>query len=287
MDPHAGLADATSLYAELVVGLGEFLDGASLVLPDGEHFPDRVEPTPAGIQVLFERVLTYTPVRADTKLALSFWAPDDEEAGGSCSSGACGGGSKASSAPPWRLPSSPLEPDADEVWPIVVAVRETGNPIRLMSQLSRLAGDLLLAQADLAEAESPFQRAVRAEVAAVACGLGPLLLAASHHTTKGCGGLHTAEATALPMHVLAGLVVVFAEHREEMAALRRAASSLQPTPRETLDQARAFFARRPSFIAHLRATPEAVAFHCDFGAEEGFFSRVFGKKPLAPPAFGT
>ena len=75
-----GLADATTVYAELVVALGDYLDGASLVLPDNERFPDTVTATPAGVRTLFERVLTYTPVRSDTDFALQLRSPDDDEA---------------------------------------------------------------------------------------------------------------------------------------------------------------------------------------------------------------
>lgn len=273
-----GLADATSVYAELVAGLGEYLDGASLVLPDNEHFPDTVDASPDGIRVLFERVLGYTPVRSDTQFELHFVDDDDEapKAGG-CSSGACG--PSQGGASPWLLPKRPLEADAHDVWHLVVPLRDVGTPIRLMSQLSRLAGDLLLAQAGLEAEGGAFERAIRAEVAALACGLGPLLLAASHMTVKGCGGLRTFEGTALPTHVLAGLVALFAAQHEQDAALRRAAALSQPTPREALDLARSFFARRPRFVQQLRETPEAVAFHCDFGAEEGLLARWFGARP--------
>jgi hypothetical protein len=155
-----------------------------------------------------------------------------------------------------------------------------------MGQLSRLAGDLLLAQADLAAGArvAPFERAVRAEVAAVACGLGPLLLAASHMTVKGCGGVRVYEGTALPTHALAGLTVLFAERHDEAATLRRAASLMQVTAREALGDARAFFAKRPAFVQQLQDTPESVAFHCDFGPEEGLLSRMFGAKLRAPVA---
>ena len=281
----SGMADATSVYAELVAGLGDYLQGASLVLPDNEHFPDAVDASPEGVRILFERVLTYTPVPTDTAFELHFYAPDDEEAqaGGGCSSGACApkGGTS-----PWLLSSHALEADANDVWHLTVPVQDVRNPVRLMSQLSRLAGDLLLARAELAASPraTPFERAVRAEVAAIACGLGPLLLAASHMTVKGCGGLRVYEGTALPTHSIAALTVLFAELHEARPALRRLASGLQPTAAEALGDARAFFAKRSAFVQQLREMPEAISFHCDFGPEEGFFNRVFGKS-RAPLAF--
>lgn len=278
-----GLADATSVYAELTIGLGEYLAGATLVLPDNEHFPDAVDASPEGVHTLFERVLTYTPVPSATRFVLQFLAPDDDDAGGaSCSSGACG--PKAGASSPWLLSREPLVADADDTWHLTVHVQDVRNPIRLMSQLSRLAGDLLLAQADLAADGAPFERAVRAEVAAVACGLGPLLLAASHMAVKGCGGVRIYEGTALPTHALAALTVLFAERHGEQAGLRRAAGLMQVTAREALHDARAFFAKRPAFVEQLRSTPEAVAFHCDFGAEEGLLQRLFGGKTRAPDA---
>ena len=285
MDPShlQGVADATSLYAELVLELGEYLQGATLVLPDNEHFPDDVDASPTGVRILLERVLTYTPVPGDAAFELHFHTPDDDgDASGGCGSGACA--PKAGAASPWMLSSAPLEADDSGTWHLTVGVQDVRNPIRLMSQLSRLAGDWLLAHALDADARlAPFERAVRAEVAAVACGLGPLLLAASHMESKGCGGVRVYEGTALPPPVLAALTVLFAEQHDETAALRRAASLLSPTPREALEEARAFFTKRPGFVQQLKTTPESVAFHCDFGPEEGLLRRLFGAKSSPEP----
>ncbi len=277
-----GLADAVGVYAEITVGLGEYLAGAALVLPDDEHFPDAVDASPEGVRTLFERVLTYTPVSGSTRFALQFLAPDDEDAGGGCSTGACA--PKAGSGAPWLLAREPLAADASDTWHLTVHAQDVRNPVRLMSQLSRLAGDLLLAQAGLAADSDPFERAVRAEVAAVACGLGSLLLAASHMAVKGCGGGRIYEGTALPTHALAGLTVLFAERHGEQASLRRAMGLLQVTAREALHEARAFFGKRPAFVEQLRITPEAVAFHCDFGAEAGLLQRLFGGASRSPTA---
>lgn len=271
----AGVAEATRLYAELLTELGEYLDGASLVLSDNEHFPDVVDASPDGIRTLFERVLSYTPVPADTPFSLRFLAADEE--GGGCSSGACGpkGGGAV-------LPL--VERGADGVWLVTVPVQDAGSPVRLMSHLARAAGDLLTLQAELDECASSRERLVRAEIAATACGLGPQLLAASHVVAKGCGGLRVHEGTALPSGVLAALVVLFAECNDEGDKLGRLRRQLQPTPAEALDDARAFFGKRAGFVAQLRDTPELVAFHCDFGPEEGLLQRWFGpKRPQLVP----
>ncbi len=284
-----GVADATSLYAEIVVELGEYLQGATLVLPDNEHFPDDVDASPTGVRILFERVLTYTPIPADLAFELHFHTPDDDEGGGGGSCGTGGCGPKAGAASPWMLTQGPLTADESDTWHLTVGVQDVRNPTRLMSQLARLAGDWLLAQAlETKRSLAPFERAVRAETAAIACGLGPLLLAASHMESKGCGGVRVYEGTALPPPVLAALTVLFAEQHDEQHALRRAASLLSPTPREALEQFRAFFTKRPDFVQQLKNMPESVAFHCDFGPEQGLLKRLFGSKSSeAAPQLGV
>lgn len=264
------LANVTTLYAELVSELEEVLEGASLVLPDNEHFPDTVNASPEGVEILFERVLSYTPVPADTAFVLQFLAPDEEAGGGGCSSGACGGKG--------ATPAALAELGADDTWRVTIPVQDTGNPVRLMSQLARAAGDMLTQIAERTPPATERQRLVQAEVAAIACGLGPLLLGASHLVQKGCGGLNVYEGTTLPTATLAGLTALFAEQHDETAKLGRLQRLLQPTPAEALELARTFFRQRPAFVQELRDTPERVAFHCDFGAEQGLLDRWFGKR---------
>jgi hypothetical protein len=279
-----GLAEAGTVYGELALTLGEYLEGATFVLPNNEHFPDAIELSPEGLETLLRRVISYTPLSEDDPLSLQFIRPEEQEDGKSCSSGACG-----PAATPGNVRGL-LGRDGNGDWIVPVHVQDAANPVRITAHFAWMAGAMLLATADANPPRMSAQEyEVRAEIAAVACGFAPLLMAASHVGLKGCSGVRVHHGTALPTDVLAGLAVLFAAHHNDARGLRQMKGLLEATQQEALDRAVAFFAKRPSFSARFRADPSSIALHCDFGPEEGLFSRLFGSSAssevAAPVAF--
>jgi len=254
-----------SEYARARRLLLPYLDGAALVLPTGDFFPDDFDATPESITHLLDRIRAYTPLAEDVGLHLAFVTPDDVAgSGGSCSSGGCGTGGGGGGAMSTRV-----VPHANG-YGFALDVRWGSSPIGLVAELTRATlGAVAL------ELDEKAPRDDDREMLAAACGFGVLLLEASCVYKKGCHGVSASRATHFQT---ADLALVTAAHlRVIEASPSDARRHLSATQREAFAEALAWVDSRPSLIEKLREAPELV----EMGIPEaeptrGFLSRLFG-----------
>ena len=168
--------------AHLRAEYGEVLENPDLVEPNGDYFPDEFALEPAAVDRLMRRMMTYAPLAADLDVQLAFVEPDAEgKAGGGCGSGACGPGDKSQTA----ITSGAVE--TEDGYAVVLATGDVGEPKLLTASLARSMGRLVLFEAD--EEVDPRVEGALAELTAVACGLGVILLNGASVYKKGCGGV--------------------------------------------------------------------------------------------------
>ncbi len=236
------------------------LGTAELVLPNSDYFPDAFTNDQASVERLFQRMCSYVPIASDLPIALV--AIDDEDEANHCGSGACGTGAKL-------LPTSCLTEESGRY--IVPLTRGSlSSSIALTTAFARSAGALVLA-----EAGEHYDAPGDAELAAVACGLGPLLLNGSAVFAKGCGGLKFHQATELDASELGFATAVFVNRFDHKSGPLR--SLLAATQKEAFDGALAWLDAQADLNEHLRQRPALLATGLfEFRAKTGLLSRLFG-----------
>jgi hypothetical protein len=266
--------------ARMREGWSAVLDEAELVEPTGTYFPDAFALEPEAVERLMRRMMTYAPLAADLEVALAFVEPDTSneaggasgtKSGGGCSSGGCGTGGGGGAAP---IPGGGAV-ETDEGYAVALATTDVGDPTLLTTSLGRSMGRLVLHECG--EAVEPRDEAAMAELTAVACGFGVLLLNGACLYKKGCGGMRMHQGTVLDVHEIALATALFVRvHDKKAGAVRR---HLEVTQREAFDEALAWVDTQPKLVTNLRAHPERLRDGI-FVAEEkkGLFAKLFDRK---------
>ncbi len=236
------------------------LGTAALVLPNGDYFPDPFTNDRASVERLFQRMCSYLPIASD--LPIELVAIEDDDESGHCGSGACDSGAKL-------LPTSCLAEDNGRYFVPLTSGACTSS-IALTTAFARSAGALVLA-----EASEPYNVPGGAELAAVACGLGPLLLNGAAVYAKGCGGLKFHQATELDAGELGFATAVFVNRFDHKAGPLR--GLLAATQKEAFDGALSWLDAQADLNDHLRQRPALLATGLfEFRAKAGLLSRLFG-----------
>lgn len=265
----SALKYVVSRYARLLADHGEAFEGVELVTPDGEHFPDAFERDADSVLVLLHRMASYAPLDEEMELEIGFFEPEDVGGGGkSCSSGACGTGGSA------RVRIDGVEP-TKRGYRVPLAVPDTGHATTLTTALARAVGAIVLAEA---EQEVPKDElGAMSEIAAAACGLGPLLCAGAHLYRKGCSGVNVQVGTELSVAeqcVLLALTCAVNGWKP-----RKARAHLEPTQAELLDEAVAWVESNDHLVDALKTHPESLADgFFEIKPVRGFLGRLFKKK---------
>lgn len=262
-----------SRYAGLLARHGEAFEGVELVTPTAEHFPDELERDADGVLVLLHRMASYAPLDDEMDLEIGFFEPEDLQGSGkSCSSGAC-------ATPSAKVRVDGVEP-TKRGYRVPVNVADTGHPTSLTTALARSVGAMVLA-----EAEEEFPRAdlgAMSEIAAAACGLGPLLLAGSHLYRKGCSGANVQTYTALDVAETAVLVALACAVNGWKP--KKVTAHLAPTQAELFEEAVAWVDSNHHLVDALKTAPESLEDGVmEIRPTRSFFGRLFGKKKSAVP----
>lgn len=260
--------------ARLREGWGDVLADADLVEPTGEYFPDAFALEPESVDRLMRRMMTYAPLAADLEVALAFVEPDtsgEAKGGGGCSSGACGPGGEKGATPIHGGGAV----ETEDGYAVPLATTDVGDPTVLTTSLARSMGRLVLHECD--EQVDPRDEAALAELTAIACGFGVLLLAGACVYKKGCGGMKMHQATVLSLEEVALATALFVRMNEEKPS--RVRRHLEVTQREAFDAVLAWVDTQPKLVAQLRDRPESLTDGV-FVLEEkkGLFSRLFDRK---------
>lgn len=235
-------------YAE-VVGSLELLSGErSLVLPNGEFFPDVFSADEPSVQRMLDRLLEHAGI-SDMALVVRFWGEPEA----SCGTGACGSCGPTQAAP--ESESVKRLVDAGEHWQVNVLPAEVGSPVALGSALCHAIALAVLREADAPPRHLELDLAV--DLTAIALGYGVLLLEGSHIYKKSCGGPSIARTTTLgPTEVALVLALSAAVNGQ---ALGKVAKHLSATQREAFAEASAWADSNRTLVQALRADPQRVA----------------------------
>ncbi len=234
-------------YARLRSAVGEETGKRPLVLPTEEFFPDKFSADAPSAARLVARMQRHAGLE-DVPLDVQVEADDSEPAvGSSCSSGAC-------AVPTTPQGSGGLSEHGDG-WRLTLPVALLRSPVALTTHVARALGVVFLLEtaeddALLAEAD------VEGELASVALGFGPLLLAGSYVYSKSCGGPSVAKLTTLSTPELAVACALFAH--TEGHKLRPAIAELEATQQALLTDADAWAASNASVVQKLREAPERL-----------------------------
>ena len=281
LPPEETLRALVSRYARLLAEHGEAFEGAELITPTGEHFPDRFERDGESLVRLLERVASYSPLGEDVPLEIALVEDGGGDDDGHCSSGCSRPGARVDgvqrSGRGYRVP---------------LPVTELANPTRMVCALARGVGAAVLAEAEVPV--DPEDVGAMSEVAAALSGFGVVLLEGSHVYAKSCGGPSIHQGTALSPGELGVLLALFCEiagHDASAASSSEARARtrtlttvarkyLGATQLEAFDEAREWVETNAALMRKLRDAPELL---CG-GAFEiatkkpGLFSRLFGGK---------
>jgi hypothetical protein len=250
------MRDLVARYAGLLAACGEAFEGAELVTPTAEHFPDHWARDAKSVGRLLERVVSYTPLPEGVPLEVQFVEDGGDD--GHCTSGCSKPGARldgvARVGNGYRMP---------------ISVTETGHPTRLVCALSRAVSAAVLAEAEVEVDEIGLM----SDVMATACGLGVLLLEGSHVYTKSCGGPSIHQGTFLDPGELSLLVALFCRLHDLPA--RAARKHLGATQAEAFDEAWAFVSANDGVVEKLREAPELLeAGAFVFEGKKGILSRL-------------
>jgi len=267
-----GLRSIVAHLAHMRASYGDVLEDADLVLPNGEFFPDDFSLDPAGIGQLMRRMLTYAPLSGDLEIDLAFVEAEGEAGGGGCGSGACGPGGGGAGGKAAMRANAVETPNG---YGVVLDVTDVGEPKLLTTALARAAGRLVLFEAG--EDVDARDEAALAELTAVACGLGPILLGGACVYKKGCGGMRRHQGTVLGVEELALAVALFVRvHDRSAGAVKK---HLDVTQREAFDEALAWVDSQPKLVRALEKEPETIEDGI-FQLEEkkGVFARLLARR---------
>jgi len=257
------LRNLVARYARLLAAHGDAFEGAELVTPTGEHFPDHFARDARSVSKLLERVASYTPLGED--VPLEFVLVEDESDDGHCNSGC--------SKPAARIDG--VQRDGDG-YRVALPVTELGHPTRLVCALARGVCCAVLAEAE--EKVDAREVGITSEIVGVASGFGVVLLEGSHVYTKSCGGPAIHQGTALATNELAALLAFFCAVND--ISPRTAQKYLGATQGEAFDEAWAFVQINEGLVRKLREAPElleggAFSFETKRG---GLLSRLFSSR---------
>lgn len=258
-----------SHLAHMRAAYGEVLGEAELVLPNGDFFPDEFRLDPDSVHALMRRMMTYAPLSADLEVKLGFLEPGDEGKAGGCGTGGCSTPGDKMTA----MNAGAIE--TEEGYAVLVAVADTGEPKLLTASLARSMGRLVLFCAD--EEVDPRDEGAAAELTAVACGLGPILLGGACVYKKGCGGMRRHQGTFLGVEELALATALFVRAWDGKAGAVK--KYLEPTQREAFDAALAWVDSQPKLVRTLTEEPDTLedgVFELETG--RGLLSRLFARK---------
>ncbi|HEY8073365.1 MAG TPA: hypothetical protein VIF62_04635 [Labilithrix sp.] len=257
-----------SHLAHLRAAYGEVLGDAELVLPNGEFFPDEFKLDPESVDRLLRRMMTYAPLSADLEVKLGF--VEAEDAGG----GGCGGGA-CSTKGDVQLARSAGAIETSDGYAVLVHVGDTGDTKLLTASLARAIGRLVLFCAE--EDVDPRDEGAAAELTAVACGLGPILLGGASVYKKGCGGVRRHQATFLGPEELALATALFVRVRDAKAGAVK--KYLEPTQAEAWEEALAWVDSQPKLVRTLAEEPSTLEDGVfSFEEKKGVLARLFTRK---------
>ncbi len=254
--------------AHLRAEYGDVLGDPDLVEPNGDYFPDEFSLDPAGVDRVLRRMLTYAPLSDDLHVELGFVEPEGEAGGGGCGSGACGTGGTKEIARGNAV-------ETRDGYGVIVNVVDAGEPTLLTTSLARSVGRLVLFEAD--EEIDARDEGALAELTAVACGFGVLLLEGACVYKKGCGGMRRHQGTFLSVEELAFALALFVRATEKKAGVAK--RHLSVTQREAFDAALDWVDGQPKLVRTLREAPESLADGVfELEARKGLLSRWLTRK---------
>ena len=230
-------------YARLHAAHGVAIGRPGLVQPTGAFFPDEFRGDAASVACLLHRLTTYAPIADDLSLELAFIAPGETQPG-QCGTVACCSPGEV------ELQGHGVEETASG-YRVCISTSEVGHPNLLTASLARSLGAIVLYEAgDEVVDESAAEAA---ELAAVACGFGVLLLNGAEVWGKSCGGLRVAHATAFSVEELAVTLAMFLSLHEVKPSEARA--NLDASPRDAFDLAVSWMESNPRLVHELRERP--------------------------------
>jgi len=150
-----------------------------------------------------------------------------------------------------------------------------GHPVALTTALSRAAGAIVLAEAD--EDVSPVEVGGMSELAAIASGLGVLIVSGAHVYGKSCGGARISRHTHLTVEEASVALALFVALHGKKPSVARA--HLETTQREAFAEALDWVESNPLLLAQLRTRPEVLEAGL-FRIEEpkGFLAKLFARR---------
>lgn len=257
-------------YAAIRAIVATELDRPRLVLPTSEFFPDRFEPSEAGIARILKRMQSHAgildvPVRPQ----IAVDADASAESGKSCGTGGCAPQTQSAL-------SRPRVEDAGDTWLINLSPAETTHPVGLTTLLARSLSAIFFEEVRGTQA-TPAPAEVSYDLTGVALGYGVLLMEGAHVYSKSCGGPSIARLTALGVGDFALLTAFFAaQYDADTSAAKRCLSATQKAIfSDAVDLAKS----NSSLVRKLGSAPASLA-SGDFVLEEArapWFGR-FNKK---------
>jgi hypothetical protein len=265
------LREIVSRYARVLAAHGEAFEGAELVTPTGEHFPDHFARDGKSLGRLLARVVSYTPLGEDVPLELVLVEDGGDD--GHCTSGCARPGARIDGVE-----------RAGDGYRVPLPVTELANPTRLVCALARGVSAAVLAETG--EDVEPADVGAWSEVVAVAAGFGVVMLEGSYVYAKSCGGPSIHQGTALSTGELAVLLALFGEVSGTPARVAR--KHLGATQATAFDEACAFVRRNEELVRKLREAPElleggAFSFETKRGLLARLFSREEAEEAAKPP----
>ncbi len=263
-----------SRYAAVLAAAGDAFDGAELVTPTGEHFPDEFKRDADSVVRLVRRMTSYTPLAEDLALQVAFFEVEEAEAEGGGGCGSCGPTSCSGGGAP-KKKAAPATSRVEAIrggYRLSINVADTANPVALTSTVARCLGAMVLAEAEIDDVE---EIAAESEIVAAACGFGVLTSAASHVYAKSCGGVSIRRSTALALEESTLMLALFCAVTENKPSKARA--HMEPSQREAFADALDFVSCNPKLVRALKQAPETLADgHFAIAHEKSLFGRLFG-----------
>jgi hypothetical protein len=263
-----GLAER---YARLLTRLGDEIGERPLVLPTGEHFPDKFTGDEKSVRRLVKRMQAHAGID-DIPMSAHLVGEEGRTGGGGCGTGACSTPSHGATDE-----ETPRIVEEEDGWRLNVPWGEIAHPVVLTTGLARSLAMIFLLETRGEEERLAEPIDVTIEIAATALGFGVLLLDGSYIYAKSCGGPRVARATRLGPSELGVLTALFAARGKH--ATRPALKHLEATQKDALAQAIEWFDSNPELVELLRKAPARVAAgEFELRDRTPWLLRVFGKK---------
>jgi hypothetical protein len=265
-------------YARLLSDVESELGPRGLVLPNGQSFPDRFTPDAEGARTLVARMLAHAgleDVPLTTRVVDEFGAEAESHG---CSSGC--------QVPAEADGSVPRLVDDGEGWTLNVPAYELMHPVVLTSTIARALGHVFLVESLPPGRPIEAPADLTADYAAVALGLGPLLLEGAYVYSKGCGGPRVAQVTRAGLSELGVLTALHL--RMGGHSLRATLKDLGTTQAAVLREAHEWAESNGELVAKLLKDPARVAAgDYELASASPWLVRLFKKKPRKDEAPAT